>query len=408
VNTELYIAQQLIQKQTPNFSRTIIRISVLSVILGLAVMLLSVAIVTGFKKQIREKVTGFAAHIQISKFDSNSSFEATPIVYSDSLRNSLKSIEGVIHVQSVATKAGIMQSKEDILGIVLKGVDVEYSSDFFKHSIVSGRFPNIEKENISNEILISKSIANKLRLALSDTVRVYFLNNTETAARGRRLFVGGIYETSIEEFDDSFVLADQRHVQNLNNWNRNQVSAIEVFVSDFDRLEDMTNRIYAKLGYNLNATNVKEMYPQLFDWLALQDINVIVILSLMLLIASVSMISTLLVLILERTATIGILKALGTTNSSIRKIFLYQAAFIVVRGLFWGNLLGIGLALIQKYFGLVKLDQANYYMSEVPINLDFISLLALNLLSLTIIVLFMLIPSYIVTKITPVSAIRYE
>jgi len=408
LNTELYIARHLIQKQSHNFSRPIIRISILSVVLGLAVMLLSVSIVTGFKKEVREKVTGFAGHIQISKYDSNSSFETLPIVFSDSLRQGLEEIKGIKHVQSVATKAGIMQAKEDILGIVLKGVGDDFDATFFAQNLLEGHFPNIKADKISNEILISKKIADQLQLDLKDTVRVYFINNTETNTRGRRLFVSGIYETSLEEFDESFVLADQRHVQRLNNWTDDQVSTIEIFVKDFDQMEAITELVYSKLDYNLTASNAKDRFPQIFDWLALQDINVVVILALMLLISSVSMISTLLVLILERTTTIGVLKALGAQNVSIRKIFLYQAVYIIVRGLFWGNLLGIGLAVLQKYFGLIKLDQANYYMSEVPINLAVLPLLGVNALTLIIILLFLLIPSFVVSKINPVAAIRYE
>ncbi len=408
MNTELYIARHLIQKHSHNFSRPIIRISILSVVLGLAVMLLSVSIVTGFKNEIREKVAGFAGHIQISKYDSNSSFEAMPIEYNDSLKQALEQIEGVKHVQSVATKAGIMQAKEDILGIVLKGVSTDFDTTFFASNLLEGHFPKINAGKRSDEILISKKIAGQLQLALNDTVRVYFLNNTETSARGRRLFVCGIYETSLEEFDESYVIADQSHVQRLNNWNEDQVSNIEIFVDDFEQMDAITELVYSKLDYNLTAVNAKEMYPQIFDWLALQDINVVVILVLMLLICSVSMISTLLVLILERTTTIGILKALGTQNVSIRIIFLYQAAYIIVRGLFWGNLVGIGLAVLQKYFGFLKLDQANYYMAEVPINLSPLPLIAVNVLSLIIILLFLLIPSFVVSKINPVTAIRYE
>lgn len=408
MNTELYIARHLIQKHSHNFSRPIIRISILSVVLGLAVMLLSVSIVTGFKNEVHNKVTGFAGHIQISKYDSNSSFETPPIVFSDSLKQGLEQLEGVKHVQSVATKSGIMQAKEDILGIVLKGVTADFDTAFFAKHILEGHFPKLGLEKRSNDILISKSIADQLQLVLKDTVRIYFLNNTETNARGRRLFVSGIYETSLEEFDESFVVADQRHVQRLNNWSKEQVSGIEVFVDDFDQMETITEIVYSKLDYNLTASNAKDLYPQVFDWLALQDINVVVILALMLLISSVSMISTLLVLILERTSTIGILKALGTQNVSIRKIFLYQAAYIIVRGLFWGNFVGIGLAVLQKYFGIIKLDQANYYMSEVPINLDLLPLLGVNILSLIIILLFLLIPSFVASKINPVTAIRYE
>lgn len=408
LNTELYIARHLIQKHSHNFSRPIIRISILSVVLGLAVMLLSVSIVTGFKREIREKVTGFAGHIQITKFDSNSSFETSPILYSDSLKENLGQLDGVRHVQSVATKSGIMQAEDDMLGVVIKGVSTDFDTTFFASNLLEGHFPKLSKSKRSDEIIISKKIADQLRLALSDTVRVYFLNNTETNARGRRLIVSGIYETSLEEFDESFVLADQQHVQSLNNWTEDQVSTVEIFVDDFDRMQEITDLVYSKLDYNLTASNAKDNYPQIFDWLALQDINVVVILVLMLLISSVSMISTLLVLILERTTTIGVLKALGAQNVSIRKIFLYQAAYIIVRGLFWGNLIGIGLAFLQKYFGLIKLDQANYYMSEVPINLAVLPLVGVNVLSLIIILLFLLVPSFVVSKINPVSAIRYE
>lgn len=376
--------------------------------MGLAVMLLSVSIVTGFKKQIQDKVTGFAGHIQISQYDSNSSFETAPIQYSDSLKSGLENLEGVKHVQSVCTKAGIMQGKEDRLGIILKGLGSDFDSSFFSKHILKGHFPDIYQSKVSNQVLISKKIAKQLVLKVGDTVRLYFLNSKQSGARGRRLFVSGIYETNLEEFDESFVLADQRHVQGLNNWKKDQVSGIEVFIDDFDRMGAMTELIYKNLGFNLTATNAKEMYPEVFDWLALQDINVIIILALMLLISSVSMISTLLVLILERTTTIGILKALGTQNLSIRKIFLYQAVYIIARGLLWGNLLGLGLAFIQKYFGILKLDQANYYMSEVPINLNFWPLVGVNLLALIIIVLFLIIPSFVASKIDPVKAIRYE
>lgn len=408
MNTELYIARHLIQKQSHNFSRPIIRISIISIVLGLMVMLLAVAIVTGFKQEIRDKVTGFAGDIQISKYDSNSSFELPPIQYTDSLREGLLAIKGVSHVQAVATKAGIMQANNDILGVVLKGVQADYDTNFFHSNLLAGHFPNIKEGKRSDEVLISKKMADQLRLGVTDTVRIYFLNNTETAARGRRLIVSGIYETSIEEFDEQFVVADLRHVQRLNNWTADQISQIEVFISDFDRMDALTNTIYAQLDYNLTASNAKELYPQIFDWLALQDINVVVILVLMLLIASVSMISTLLVLILERTTTIGVLKALGIRNASVRKVFLYQAAYLIGRGLLWGNILGLGFAFAQKYFGIIKLNQANYYMSQVPIKLDIVAVLGVNLLTLGIILLFLLIPSYIVSKINPASAVRYE
>jgi len=408
LNTELYIARHLIQKQSHNFSRPIIRISILSVVLGLSVMLLSVAIVTGFKNEISEKVSGFAGHIKISKYDSNASFESAPIEYTDSLKQMLLNIDGVTHVQSVSTKAGIMQANDELLGIVLKGVGLDFDSAFFVKNLLKGSFPKISAAKVSNEILISKKMADQLQLTINDTVRIYFVNNLESSARGRRLFISGIYETSIEEFDDAFVLADQRHVQKLNSWKDDQVSEIEVFIHDFDKIDAITEEVYSKLDYNLTAINAKEAYPQIFDWLALQDINVVVILILMLLISSVSMISTLLVLILERTNTIGILKALGAQNLSIRKVFLYQAAYIIVRGLFWGNFLGIGLAVVQKYFGIIKLDQANYYMSEVPINLDFWLVFGVNVLTLIIILLFLIIPSFIASKINPARAIRYE
>ncbi|MFH1000077.1 MAG: FtsX-like permease family protein [Bacteroidota bacterium] len=408
MNTELYIAKKLIEKQSHNFSRPIIRISILSVILGLSVMLLSVSIVTGFKKEIREKVSGFAGHIMIGNYDSNASFESNPILYSDSLKQSLSEIKGVSHVQSISTKAGIMQSRDEILGIVLKGVGLDFDSSFFVRHLTDGNFPKLAPDKTSDEILVSKRISEQLQISINDTVRLYFINNTEATSRGRRLIVSGIYETSLEEFDEHFVLADQRHVQRLNNWDFNQVSGIEVYLQDFDQMENLTEEIYSKLSYNLMATNAKEQHPQIFDWLALQDINVVVILVLMLLISTVSMISTLLVLILERTTTIGILKAIGMQNVSIRKIFLYLAGYIIMRGLFWGNFLGIGLALAQKYFGFIKLDQANYYMSQVPININVFHIISLNIICLSVILLILIFPAFIASKVNPVKAIRYE
>lgn len=408
MNTELFIAKHIISRSKDNFSRPIIKISIASIALGLAVMIIAVSVVTGFRKEVRNKVVGFGAHIQISNYDRNNSYEALPINKNQAFYPCFDTIDGIRHIQIFANKAGIVKTKDQIQGTVLKGIGSDYDWSFFSDKIIEGKHFVVHDSITTNDVLVSKTMADMLKLKIGDPLRVYFVSADQSSTRGRRLEIAGIYETGLAEFDELFIIGDIKHVQKLNRWNDHQIGGFEILIDDFDNLDDLSMFVFDNIGYDLDARSIKEIYPQIFDWLRLQDQNVVVILVLVILVASITMISTLLILILERTNMIGILKALGTKNISIRKIFLYNAAYIIGVGLFLGNLLGIGLCLLQQYTGLLSLDQESYYMTLVPINLNAWYIILLNIGSLLINVLFLIIPSYIITKITPMKAIRFS
>lgn len=406
MNFELFIARHIVGRKAAKFSKPIVQVAIAAIALGLAVMLLAVAILTGFQKEIREKVVGFGSHIQITAYDENFSYETRPISSNQSFYPSLDTVDGIRHIQVFATKAGIIKSDDLIQGVVLKGVDGAYDWSFFSDKLIEGQVFSTADSIKSNQILISRYLASKLKLKCGDRVRMYFV--IDNKPRGRRFDIAGIYETGLEEFDKMMVLGDIRHIQKLNKWSADQVTGFEVFIDDFSRLDQLAARVYHEIGFDLNARSIRELQPQIFDWLELQDMNVIIILVLMVMVAAITMISTLLILILERTNMIGILKALGAPDWSIRKMFLYNAAFIIARGLLWGNLAGIGLGLIQQQFGIIRLSQANYFVSKVPVLLDWEPILILNVGTLIICVAMLLIPSYIIARISPVKAIRFN
>jgi lipoprotein-releasing system permease protein len=387
-------------------------IAVAGVALSLAVMIISVSIVTGFKKEITNKIVGFGSHIQILNFDSNESYETQPISKDQQFLSKLKSEPYVVNIQEFATKAGIIKSGTDIQGVVLKGIGSDFDWTFFRNYIIRGSIFTVTDSVRTNKVLISKYIANLLKLEVGDEFIMYFIQDPP---RMRRFEVSGIYETSLEEFDRTFVLADIKHIQRLNDWNDNQISGFEITVSDFRHLAELTYDVMNTVGYGFEADgsklkviNINDKYPQIFDWLNLQDMNVIIILLLMLVVAGVNMVAGLLILILDRTNMIGILKALGAVNFSIRKIFLYQSGFLIIKGLFWGNLVGLGICLIQKYFQVMKLDQTSYYLTSVPVNLNLSHLLGLNLITCIVILLILIIPSVVISRISPVKAIKFN
>ncbi len=408
MNTELFIARHLIQGKGDGISRPIIRISVISIALGLAVMILAVAIVTGFQTEIRNKVIGFGSHIQISNYDNNVSYESSPVSSRQSFYPWIDTIEGIDHVQVFANKAGIIKAEDQIQGVVLKGISGDFNWDFFKNKIIEGAPVRINDTLINNDVLISRSLASMMKLKTGDPLKMYFISGDQSQARGRRFSIGGIYETGLEEFDKLFIIGDIKHIQRLNRWENEQVSGFEVLIRDFNELEEMTDYVFNNIGYDLDARSIKDVYPQMFDWLELQDMNVIIILILMVLVAGITMISTLLILILERTNMIGILKALGARNVVIRRVFIYQAAYIIGTGLLWGNIIGIGLGLIQYYTGLVGLPQESYYVSVVPVILKVWHLVLINIGTLLACMLILILPSYIIARITPVKAIRFS
>ena len=414
MNLELFIAKRIHfsheegRKATP----PVIRIAIIGIALGLAVMILSVAIVIGFKHEIRNKVIGFGSHIQISNFDNNSSYESTPIAVSDTLINELSQFTGIRHIEKYSTKPGILKTETDFQGIVLKGVDANYDWTFFKNNLVEGDTLTFDKKKTSTDVIISRYLAHLLKLKTGDSFLTYFVQDN---VRARKFHVAGIYETGFMDYDKIFVIADIRQIHRLNGWEADQVSGLEMLVDNYDHLDEITEDLYFQMaerkdrnGNQYYTRSIKEMNPMIFDWLEVQDINVVIILFLILAVAGFTMISGLLIIILERTNMIGILKTMGESNRSIRKIFLYISFFLIGKGMLWGNVIGIGICLMQSHFKIVSLDPSIYYLDAVPIELTIPSILLLNAGTLAASMLMMLIPSYLITKIDPAKSIRFE
>ncbi|MBM3403441.1 MAG: ABC transporter permease [Bacteroidetes bacterium] len=401
-----FISRRLLSFSKENFSTPIIRISIFSVAIGLAVMIISVAVVTGFQQEIRNKVVGFGGHIQITGFSDNESMEPEPVSMNQLFYPSLKDKPGIGHIQVFASKAGIIRTRDQIQGTVLKGLGADFDVSFFQKQLLQGNLPDTRSETRSDDMVISGKLCSLLDLKLGDTIRMYFISGSHTLARKFR--ISGIYETGMEEFDLVYVMADIRHVQKLNGWGADQVAGFEVLIAQFTELDKMAEEVYRSIGYDLNCRTIKQLYPQIFDWLALQDMNVLIILGLMAIVTTITMISTLLILILENTSRIGILKAMGMRNWSIRRMFLYHASFILIIGLLIGNFLGVGLCFLQKYSGLISLSQESYYVSVVPIHLNFWYVVIVNMATLIFCTLALILPSYIITRISPVRAIRFS
>ncbi len=405
MNIALFIARRLIGKNEYQFSKPIIRIAITAIALSLSVMLLSLAIIKGFQNEIRDKVIGLSSHIQVTDFSDGNSYESTLLSDSDTLKQLLQNVEGIKHIQSYATKAGIIKTKDEIQGVVLKGVSNDFDPNFLKSKLIEGEIPLFGGETKSNNIVLSSTIAKQLNLKLMDDLHMYFI---QQPVRVRKFTIVGIYETGVAEYDNMLVFGDIGHIQKLNKWTNKDVGALEIQIDNFDDLELITQRVYSEIGYSLNAKNVIDLNPQLFDWLDLQNLNVKVILILMLIVGAINMITALFILILEQTQLIGTLKSLGSSNWNIRKIFLYHSAYLISKGLLFGNLIGISLAIIQKKFQLVTLNPDTYYMSFIPIDLNWVNFLVLNIGTLLVCLSILIIPSYLISKINPVRAIRFE
>lgn len=415
MNTELFIARRLFlsRDQSQHLSRRIVRLAIAGISLGMVVMILAVAIVVGFQQQVENKVNGFAAHLQIVNYDNNQSYQTRPISTDQVPISRIKSIAGISHIQKFATKPGMIKVEDEIQGVVLKGISEDFDWSFFEKNKVSGVKIRLDSAR-TDQIWLSEQLAEKLKLKLGNPFRMYFLNENEKVPRIRQFTVGGIYRTGLEEFDLMFVLADIRHIQRLNSWTENQVSGYELFINNTDHLDDLEVQVRNEVilaqrdEASLQVVNTKRKFPQIFDWLDLLDMNVWIILALMIIVAGFNMISGLLVIILERTQMIGILKSMGAANVNIRKVFLYLSAFLVGKGLLWGNLLGTSLCLIQYYFKVVHLDPTSYYVSTVPVNLSFTHLLLLNLGALAVTMLMLIAPSWFVSRISPEKTIRFD
>ncbi|MBA0884134.1 ABC transporter permease [Flavobacterium undicola] len=411
MNLEYFIAKRLItaKDNKSSISAPIIKIAISAIAIGMIMMIVSVATGIGLQQKIREKISAFNGHIIIANFDNNQS-DATlvPVSKIQKFYPKFSSVPEVSHVQAVASKAGIIRTAEAFEGIVFKGVGTDYKWDNIKEYLVSGRLPNLSA-SLNSEVLISQFLANRLKLKVGDEFNTFFMKEGQNKLPNiRRFKIVGIFNSGFQEFDATYVLGDIRHIQRINKWKSDQVGAFEVFVNDFDDIKTVGEQVYEHTGSTLDSQTIVEKYSYIFEWLQLFDFNIVVILIVMILVATINMVVALLVLILERTQMIGILKAIGASNWTIRKMFLYNASYLIFRGLFWGNLIGIAILLIQKYFGIVELNPENYYVNQAPVYINVVYIILLNVLTVGVCFLVLLIPSYIITKITPVKAIRFD
>jgi lipoprotein-releasing system permease protein len=394
-----------------------VRIAVGGIALGIAVMIVTMAIVTGFQNEIKNKVIGFGSHITIMKMDNNVSFEPQPIAQKQGFLPELNENPYIRHIQAFATKNGIIKTKTDNEGVVVKGVDKDYDWNFLQKNLVSGKVIAFNDSAASKEILISRSIADKLNVQVNDKLLVYFINKrkendssgyVQYEQRVRDFKVSGIYDTGFEELDSKTVFADIRQIRRLNYWAPDEVGGFEIEISDLSKIDAVSEQVNDAIGYEYVAQNTKESNSGIFGWLDLMDSNAIIIISLMIAVAAINMISALLILILERTNMIGLLKALGCTNGDIRAIFLHQAGRLIARGLIFGNVIGIGFCLLQNSFHWIKLDKKVYYLDAVPINFNIWHVLLLNAGTILICMLMMLLPTLVITRITPIKALRFR
>ena len=411
----LFIAKRLYNEQGDKrkVSRPAIHIATAGVAIGLAVMIISVCVVLGFKHTIRDKVIGFGSHIQVADFLTLQQMEQYPIVINDSVVKALKQISNVAHVQRFAMKEGILKTDSDFLGVVFKGVGSDFDSTFIHSNMVEGSIPHFSDNVGHNKILVSKLMADKLHLESGQRILAYFFDNN--GVRTRRFTIAGIYQTNLKKYDEMMVFTDLYTAVKLNGWEHDQASGAELTVDNFDNLEKVESRVISKIkgtvdhyGETYSCATIKELNPQIFQWLDLMDLNVWIILVLMLIVAGVTMISGLLIIILERTSMIGILKALGARNKTIRHTFMWFAVFIISKGMLIGNILSLGLLALQQTFGIVKLDAQTYYVSTVPVEFNALYILALNVATLVISVFMLVAPSYLISHIHPAKSMRYE
>ena len=415
MNWKLFVAKRIYRSNEggKEVSKPAIRIAMWGIAVGLAVMIIAVSVVVGFKNEVRGKVVGLGSDITVTDLDSQNSYETNPVSVNDSLMHVFRTTEGVKHVQRYSTKAGMIMTDDNFLGMVLKGVAEEYDWDFLSKHLQEGEIPVFSDTASSNRTLISRTIANKLHIKIGDKLYTYYVNGDQV--RARRLEVAGIYQTNFSVYDDLFLLTDLYTVNRLNSWKPEQVSGVELEIKDYARKEEIKELLRDKIdmqtdsyGSTYYVQSIEEVNPQIFAWLDLLDLNVWVILILMTGVAGFTMISGLLIIILERTNMIGILKALGANDWAIRKVFLSFSVFLIGRGMLWGNLIGLTFVVLQSHFRLFKLDPATYYVDAVPVEFNLWLFLLLNVCTLIVSVWMLVGPSYLITRIHPAKSIRFE
>ena len=405
INFPFFISRRIRSKAPGRFSATIQRIAVGSIGVGLAVMIVSFFILSGFRHTIQEKIFSFGAHVIVTKYSNTNSYDENPVSLADPLYQHPEQYEYVSHVQAFSNKAALLKTDEEVQGVFLKGVDQRFDTTQFAPNMESGRFLSLPDSGFSEEILVSRKLANLLRLEVDDKILLYFV---QSPPRFRRMTIVGIYNTGLEDFDDKVVLGDLGLIQYLNQWGDSLAGGFEVYAEDFDDLQKAKESLLARSDYSLSVQSVVDRFPQLFDWLNLLDTNEVLFLAIVLAVAALNMISILVILIMERTKMIGLLKALGSTDGQIRSIFIYNAQWLIVRGLLWGNGLALLVAWLQDTYHLVPLDPANYYMEYVPILWNWSSLILLNLATVALVNLVLLFPVLIISRISPIRSLRFN
>jgi lipoprotein-releasing system permease protein len=415
MSAEFFIAKRIFgnHEEGKKISSPAVRVATASMALGLTVMLLAVAVVSGFKKEIRNKVIGFGSHIQITNFDSNSSYETTPIAISDTLLQTLRTWPTVARVERFATKPGMVKTDTEAQAMIFKGVDADYDWTFFSQNMTAGRLPRISADSVSAEVAISRLMADRLNLRVGDQFIACFVTGEDV--RLRKLSISGIFNTGFSDYDKLYILTDIKQIRRINSWDDDMASGLEIRLTGYDTLDATAEALYFdmqsrhdRLGNTFCARSIRQLNPPLFAWLDVLDMNVVVILTLMLLVAGFSMISGLLIIILERASMIGILKALGQNNTQIRRIFLYIAARLIVRGLILGNLIALSICLLQKHTGFFRLNPEVYYLTEAPVDLSIAAFVAINIGTFAATLLALVVPSYLVARISPAKTIRFE
>ncbi|TYA86774.1 ABC transporter permease [Seonamhaeicola marinus] len=411
MNYEYFIAKRIISSKAykSSVSAPIIKIGIAAIAIGIVVMMIAIATGVGLQQKIRDKVVAFNGHVIISNYDSNNTDESiTPISNEQDFYPEFNTVEGIDHIQAVASKYGVVRTEKDFEGTYLKGVGGDYNWKYFKEFLVEGELLDYTPKR-NEDVLISQYLANRLALKLNETFQmVFFKNDTEKVPNIITYKIKGIYNSGFQDFDANYIIGDIRHIQRINRWKKNEVGNFEVFIEDYDELDIKGEEIHNSVPSKLYGQTITNKYRSIFDWIKIFDTNIYGIIGMMILVAGINMITALLVLILERTQMIGILKALGSNNFSIRKVFLYNASYLILLGLFWGNLIGLALLFAQKYLKLFTLDPTVYYVTEAPVYISLGYVLALNLGTLVLCLLMLLIPSYVITKISPVRAIRFD
>jgi lipoprotein-releasing system permease protein len=410
LNLEYFIAKRLIVSKSykSSVSSPIIKIAILAIALSILMMVMSVATGVGLQQKIREKISAFNGHVIVSNFDDNQSqVTAEPIDSRVLPISQLKKNSFITHVQPIITKGALIRTETDVEGIIFKGVDASYQWKNLKEFLVEGKIPTYKEGDI-NEVLISQFLANRLKLKVGNSFNTFFMKTQGKLPSVRKFKIAGIYNSGFQEFDSSYIIGNIEHLQHINKWQPNQIGAYEIFIDDFSKLEERAQEIYKSIPPTFNSASISEKYFSVFEWLKLFDFNILVILIIMIGVATINMVVALLVLILERTQLIGMLKALGASNWSVRKIFLYNAAHLISRGLLWGNGIAILLLVLQKKFEIIKLNPESYYVSSAPVDINLLHILLLNVGTILICVLVLLIPSYLITKISPIKALKFD